>query len=278
MAKTRELNRQSVQGVEDKLEKIATRTHNQLTDLRAKLDFEVAKNIDLETRMRNEQDSNHCRESRLNVALELAQNELKDCQEQLRTVQATLPARDAEIETLRKQLQEKVRQIDDLKIAEQILTTMEEQLERTNLEKEQLKQQLQVSIQAINFRVFFLLIYEKISMMKFFLFWITNDCNFQKATKSDLNETMMNLEQSETHALNLEQAAQEKVTLQKRLQDSLEKEGKCMPRARVRVCVNARICRTHFKLIYFFGQFHHFLLFTLLQKSKHVKLAIWRNC
>lgn len=37
---------------------------------------------------------------------------------------------------------------------------------------------------------------------------------------------MMNLEQSEVLAVNLEQAAQEKDTLQKRLQDSLEKEGK----------------------------------------------------
>lgn len=37
---------------------------------------------------------------------------------------------------------------------------------------------------------------------------------------------MLNLEQSETLALNLEQAAQDKVALQKRLQDSLEKEGK----------------------------------------------------
>lgn len=45
-------------------------------------------------------------------------------------------------------------------------------------------------------------------------------------TKSDLNETMMNLEQSEALALNLEQAAQDKAVLQKRLQHSLEKEGK----------------------------------------------------
>lgn len=143
--KTRELSRQSVQGIEVKLEEIAARSHNQLADLRAKLDFEAAKNTDLETKLRNEQDSNHCRESRLNIALEFAQNELKDCQEQLRSIQATLPARDTEIETLRKQLQEKARQMDDLKISEQILTTMKEQLDRMNLENEQLKQQLQVS-------------------------------------------------------------------------------------------------------------------------------------
>ncbi|KAL6430432.1 hypothetical protein ACFW04_007807 [Cataglyphis niger] len=187
LAKTRELNRQSVQGVEIKLEEISARAHNQLADLRAKLDFEAAKNTDLETRLRNEQDSNHCRESRLNVALELVQNELKDCQEQLRSIQATLPARDAEIETLRKQLQERAKQLDDLKTSEQMLTSLQEQLERMNLENEQLKQQLE-------------------------------------ATKSDLNETMMNLEQSEALALNLEQAAQDKATLQKRLQDSLNKE------------------------------------------------------
>lgn len=36
----------------------------------------------------------------------------------------------------------------------------------------------------------------------------------------------MNLEQSEALALNLEQATQDKVALQKRLQDSVEKEGK----------------------------------------------------
>lgn len=43
--------------------------------------------------------------------------------------------------------------------------------------------------------------------------------------KSDLSETMMNLEQNEALALNLEQATQDKAALQKRLQDSLEKEG-----------------------------------------------------
>lgn len=37
---------------------------------------------------------------------------------------------------------------------------------------------------------------------------------------------MINLEQSEANALNLERAAHDKATLQKRLQDSLEKEGK----------------------------------------------------
>lgn len=36
----------------------------------------------------------------------------------------------------------------------------------------------------------------------------------------------MNLEESEALAVNLEQAAQDKVALQRRLQDSLEKEGK----------------------------------------------------
>lgn len=123
------------------------RSHNQLADLRAKLDLEIAKNTELEAKLRNEQDSNHCRESRLNVALELAQNELKDCQEQLRTIQATLPARDTQIEALRKQVQERTRQIDDLKVSEQMLTTLNEQMERMNLENEQLKQQLQVSVE-----------------------------------------------------------------------------------------------------------------------------------
>lgn len=126
------------------------RSHNQLADLRAKLDFETTKNTDLETRLRNEQDSNHCRESRLNVALELAQNELKDCQEQLRTIQATLPARDAEIEALRKQLQDRTNQINELKASEQMFTTLHEQLERVNLENEQLEHQLQVSIQIFD--------------------------------------------------------------------------------------------------------------------------------
>ncbi|XP_033319772.1 citron Rho-interacting kinase-like isoform X1 [Bombus bifarius] len=187
LAKTRELSRQSVQGVETKLEEIATRSHNQLAELRAKLDLEVAKNTDLETKLRNEQDSNHCRQSRLNVALELAQNELKDCQEQLRSIQATIPARDAEIEALKKQLQDRAKQLDNAIASEQAVATIQEQLEMSKLENEQLKQQLQV-------------------------------------IKSDLNETMMNLEQKEALALNLEQATQDKATLQKRLQDSLQKE------------------------------------------------------
>ncbi|XP_076644467.1 citron Rho-interacting kinase [Halictus rubicundus] len=187
LAKTRELSRQSVQGVETKLEEIATRSHNQLAELRAKLDIETAKNTDLETKLRNEQDSNHCRQSRLNVALELAQNELKDCQEQLRSIQATIPVRDAEIDTLKKQLQERAKQLDNAMTSEQMVTTLKQQLERSKLENEQLKQQLQVM-------------------------------------KSDLSETMMNLEQSEALAMNLEQAAQDKIALQKRLQDSLQKE------------------------------------------------------
>ncbi|XP_043250640.1 citron rho-interacting kinase-like [Colletes gigas] len=191
LAKTRELSRQSVQGVETKLEEIAARAHNQLAELRAKLDLEIGKNTDLETKLRNEQDSNHCRQSRLNVALELAQNELKDCQEQLRTIHATIPARDTEIEALKKQLQERSNQLENAMALEQTVTTMQQELDRVQLENEQLKQQLQV-------------------------------------TKSDLSETVMNLEQSEALAMNLEQAAQDKVALQKRLQDSLEKEEEHM--------------------------------------------------
>lgn len=45
-------------------------------------------------------------------------------------------------------------------------------------------------------------------------------------TKSELNETIINLEQRETLAINLEQVTQDKAVLQKRLQDSLKKEGK----------------------------------------------------
>ncbi|XP_066594559.1 citron Rho-interacting kinase-like isoform X2 [Prorops nasuta] len=187
LAKTRELSRQSAQGVESKLEEIATRAHNQLAELRAKLDFEVARNVELENKLRNEQDSNHCRQSRLNVALELAQNELKDCQEQVRSLQVTIPARDTEIETLRNQLKEKTKQFENANATEQTITGLQEQLESLMLENVQLKEQLQ-------------------------------------ATKSDLNETILNLEQTEAHALNLEKVAQDKVTLQKRLQDSIEKE------------------------------------------------------
>lgn len=144
LAKTRELSRQSAQGVETKLEEIATRAHNQIAELRAKLDLEIAKNTDLEAKLRNEQDSNHCRQSRLNVALELAQNESKDCQEQLRSIQATIPARDAEIETLKKQLQERSKQLDNAISSEQIVATVQEQLDRSKLENDHLKQQLQV--------------------------------------------------------------------------------------------------------------------------------------
>lgn len=146
LAKTRELNRQSVQGVETKLEEIANRSHNQISELRAKLDFEIAKNTELEVKLRNEQDSNHCRQSRLHVALELAQNELKDCQEQLRAVQVTIPVRDTEIETLRKQLQERTKQLENAQISEQTFANMREQLERLKAENVQLKEQLEVRV------------------------------------------------------------------------------------------------------------------------------------
>lgn len=57
--------------------------------------------------------------------------------------------------------------------------------------------------------------------------------------KSDLNETMMNLEQSEALTLNLEQATQDRATLQKRLQDSLEKEGTFLKASNI--LINARL-------------------------------------
>ena len=104
------------------------------------MDLEIATNTDLETKLRDEQDSNHCRESRLNVALELAQNELKDCQEQLRSIQATIPARDTEIVALKKQLQERAKQLDNAITSEPAVATMQGQLEMSKLKNEQLKQ------------------------------------------------------------------------------------------------------------------------------------------
>ena len=142
----RELNRQSAVGVGNKLEQISTRAHNQIAELRSKLELETAKNIDLETKLRNEQDSNHCRQSRLNVALELAQNELKDCQEHLRSLKVTIPARDAEIETLKNQLHEKAKQLEGAASLEQLIVTLQEQIDRLKMENSQLKRQLEVCI------------------------------------------------------------------------------------------------------------------------------------
>ena len=144
LSKLRELNRQSTQGVENKLEQIANRAHNQLADLRARLEVETAKSTDLENKLRNEQDSNHCRQSRLNVALELTQSELKDCQEQLRSLKATIPARDAEMETLKRQLSEKTKLLENTINSEQYMAQMTEHIERLKLENDQLRQQLEV--------------------------------------------------------------------------------------------------------------------------------------
>ena len=140
----RELSRQSAQGVGNKLEQMATRAHNQLAELRTKLELEAAKTIDLETKLRNEQDSNHCRQSRLNVALELAQSELKDCQEQLRSLKATIPARDAEMDELKKELFQKNKQLENAVVNEQTVMSMQEQIERLAAENEHLKNQLEV--------------------------------------------------------------------------------------------------------------------------------------
>ena len=140
----RELSRQSAQGVGDKLEQMAARAHNQLAELRTKLELEVAKNTDLENKLRNEQDSNHCRQSRLNVALELAQSELKDCQEQLRSLKATIPARDAEMQELKNELMQKTKQLENAVVNEQTIMSMQEQIERITSENEMLKNQLEV--------------------------------------------------------------------------------------------------------------------------------------
>ncbi|XP_058805938.1 citron rho-interacting kinase-like isoform X2 [Phymastichus coffea] len=185
--KMREINRQSAVGVENKLEQISTRAHNQIAELRTKLELETSKNIDLEGKLRNEQDSSLCRQSRLNVALELAQNELKDCHEQLRSLKATIPARDAEIETLKHQLQEKSKQLENASNMEQLVVTLQEQLDKLKIENDQLKQHLE-------------------------------------STKSDLHETMINLEVNEALAANLERANQDKDVLEKRLKSTLQKE------------------------------------------------------
>lgn len=187
LAKTRELRRQSVQGVENKLEEIANRAHNQLAEVRMKLEMEIAKSVELESELRNERDSNHCRMSRLNVALELAQSELKDCQEQLRSIQATIPARDQEIETLRNQLKERTKQMQCVSSAEQTIANLNDDINRLRMENEQMKTQLD-------------------------------------SAKSDLNDTLTNLRRSETLALNLEKKAHDKAALQQRLQASQEKE------------------------------------------------------
>lgn len=144
LSKMRELNRQSAVGVENKLEQISVRAHNQIAELRSKLELETAKNVDLDTKLRNEQDTNHCRQSRLNVALELAQNELKDTAEQLRSLKATIPARDAEIETLKNQLHERAKQLENASSLEQLVVALQEQVDRLSLENDQLKQQLDV--------------------------------------------------------------------------------------------------------------------------------------
>ncbi|XP_043478055.1 citron Rho-interacting kinase-like isoform X2 [Leptopilina heterotoma] len=187
LAKMRELNRQSAQGVGTKLEQMAARAHNQIAELRTKLELEVAKTNDLESKLRDEQDSNHCRQSRLNVALELSQSELRDCQEQLRSLKATIPARDAEMEELKKELIQKTRQLENAVVNEQTFISMQQQIERICAENEQLRNQLE-------------------------------------ATKSDLSDTLMSLEQRETIALSLERIEQDKATLELRLRSSLEKE------------------------------------------------------
>lgn len=153
--KMRELNRQSNIGVENKLEEISARAHNNLAEIRSKLELETGKNIELETKLRNEQDSNVCQQSRLNLALELSQNELKDCQEQLRSLKATIPARDAEIETLKNQLHEKAKKLETARSAEQLVIELQEQIDRLKMENDQLKQQLEACIKSKFFINFF---------------------------------------------------------------------------------------------------------------------------
>ncbi|XP_034946085.1 citron Rho-interacting kinase-like [Chelonus insularis] len=188
LAKTRELRRQSVQGVENKLEEIANRAHNQLAEVRMKLEMEIAKNTELESQLRNERDSHHCQLSRINVALELSQSELRDCQEQLRSTQAMIPARDQEIETLRKQLKERSKQMESIGSYERVVNNLKDEIAKLKLENDQMKTQLETA-------------------------------------KSDLNDTLKNLQKSESIASKLEQTAQVKDELQQKLEESQEKEN-----------------------------------------------------
>lgn len=81
---------------------------------------------------------------RFNVALELAQAELKDTQEQLRSLQASIPARDQEIEALKAQIEEKTKQLESTINGEQYVGQLQELVERYKLENVQLTQQLEV--------------------------------------------------------------------------------------------------------------------------------------
>lgn len=126
------------------MEEMANRAHTQLADLRTKLEMETARNVELETKLRNEQESNHCRESRLNLALEMAQRDLREYQEEVRRLKESIPPRDQEIESLRNQIKEKSKELEEANAAEQILTAMQEQIDTLTLENSQLKEQLEV--------------------------------------------------------------------------------------------------------------------------------------
>lgn len=188
LAKTRELRRQSVAGVENKLEEIATRTHNQLAEIRMKLEMEISKNVELENELRNERDSNHCRISRINVTLELTQSELKERDEELRSLRTMLPALDQEILTLRNQLKERSKQLDTVTTSETIIKNLQNQLDVLQADNKQLKHQLTI-------------------------------------TKTNLNETISNLKQSENIAFNLEKSILEKTHLEEKLQITEDKDN-----------------------------------------------------
>ncbi|KAJ8679084.1 hypothetical protein QAD02_014871 [Eretmocerus hayati] len=190
LTKMREMNRQSAVGVGNKLEQMSTRAHNQIAELRSKLEVETARVIDLEAKLSHEQSVNHCLQSKLSLDSELAQNELAKCKEELRSLKATIPARDKEIETLKSKLQEKADQLDRANSAEKRVIELQAQVDRLKIDNDQLKQQLELS----------------------------------QATKSDLQETIINMEVNEALAGKLERATEDKKILEERLKSTLQKE------------------------------------------------------
>ncbi|KAJ8679523.1 hypothetical protein QAD02_015310 [Eretmocerus hayati] len=190
LTKYRKMNRDSQVGVKNELEQIATRAHNHLSELNSKLEMETARVVELESKLRHEQDFNHCCQSNLGLALELAQNDLKKCQEELRVLKATIPARDKEIDTLRSKLQEKVDQLDRASFAEKRIIELQAQVDRLKVDNDQLKQQIELL----------------------------------QDTKLELQETVTNMEMNEALAGKLERATEEKQILEERLKSTLQKE------------------------------------------------------
>lgn len=144
LIKIKGLSLQSAQGVENNLKQMTTRSHNQLAKVWNLLELETSMGKDLENKLYNKQNSH--KESGLNIALEEAKSELKDCREQLKSFNETIFYQDQKLEEMKNELVMKTKQLENDVINQETFMHLQNQHKIIISKNEKLQNQLKVRL------------------------------------------------------------------------------------------------------------------------------------